>query len=471
MNTRPRANTKGQQRRESMGQDPIWRLVLRFSLPAIISMTVASSYNLVDAIFVGRLGPTALAAMSVTYPLVLSFVAIASGTAVGVTSFIARSLGAGDHENADRTASVAITLSFLLSALVAAVCLPILDGIMRTLGANDAVLPLARSYMSILIVFNIFSYLSMMLANVICADGNPVFSSSVSISTALINIALDPVFIFGFGPVPSMGIQGAAIATVIAQAAGTALYALYMLSGRTAYKFRLSYFFPQLKIITGIYRVGTASIVRSGAQFVVMGVINNTAASFGVIPLAVMGVLVRAGRFIQMPVLGLGQGILPVIGYNFGAQKKTRVAEVMFKMALSGSAWTFLCWLAIMPFPSQVMSAFSGNKEFLSEGAQAVRLYSLAYFTLGLRMVPGFFFQGIGKGLPAIVLTAAQNIVFLLIPILVLPLALGLTGLWMAFPVSDVLALLFGQVWMNIELRRQGINFFWWKTRALADNV
>src|SRR3989304_1542456 len=133
-----KANTQGEQRREATGQDPIWRSLLRFSVPAIVSMTVASSYQLVDAIFVGRLGPTALAAMSVTYPLSLSFVAIATGTGIGATSVISRSLGAGDHETADRTASVAITLCFLLSGFVAALCLPNLDAILRTLGASDS---------------------------------------------------------------------------------------------------------------------------------------------------------------------------------------------------------------------------------------------------------------------------------------------------------------------------------------------
>jgi Na+-driven multidrug efflux pump len=213
--------------------------------------------------------------------------------------------------------------------------------------------------------------------------------------------------------------------------------------------------------------VGVASIVRSGSQFVVMGVINTTAASFGIIPLAIIGVLVRSGRFIQMPVLGLWQGILPVLGYNFGEQKKNRVAEVIFKSVLSGSAWTLICWFAIMLFPTQVMSVFSGETEFLNEGAQAIRIYSLAYFSLGLRAAPGFFFQGIGQGLPATVLTAMQNIGFLLPLAIILPRFFGLTGLWLAFPIADALALLFGQLWMNIELRRQGISFLWWKTRAI----
>jgi len=441
-----------------MAQDPVWSLLLRFSLPAIISMTVASSYNIVDAVFIGRLGPTALAALAAAFPLVLSLVAIASGTAVGVTSIIARSLGAGDHPTADRTAGTAITLCFLLSGMIAAVCLPFLDSILGTLGAHGAVLPLARSYMSVLIMFAIFSNLSMILAHLIRADGNPVFSSSVSISAALLNIILDPIFIFGIGPVPPMGIRGAAIATVIAQAAGAVVFLSYIVSGRTSFHFKAAYFFPKLKIIAGIYRVGTASIARSGAQFVVMGVINNTAAAFGVIPLAIVGVLMRIGRFFQMPVLGLGQGILPVIGYNFGAWQKNRVAEIVLKTSIAGTVWSSVCWLAVMLFPVQIMAAFGGSEEFLIEGARAIRFYALVFFTMTLRMVPGLFFQGIGKGMPALILTVAQNVIFLLIPILILPRYFGLSGLWLAFPVSDVLALLFGQLWMNRELRRQGMN-------------
>jgi len=463
-----KTNHPEQQRRDAMGQDPIWRLLLRYSAPAIIHMTVASSYNLVDAVFVGRLGPIALAAISVTYPVALSFVAIATGTGIGATSLISRSLGAGDHEKADRTACVAISLCFLLSGLIAALCLPNLDALLRQLGANDSVLPLARSYVSILIIFTIFSYLGHILSNIIRTDGKPVFASSVAISSALMNIVLDPVFIFGIGPVPAMGVEGAAVATVISQAIGAAVFVLYIAAGRTAYRFRLSYFLPQMKIISGIYRVGTASIVRSGAQFVVMGVINCTAASYGVVPLAIMGVLVRAGRFIQMPILGLGQGMLPLVGYNYGARKRDRVAELVLKTVAAGSIWAFLCWLAIMLFPTQVMSAFSGQKEFLNEGAQAIRLYSLAYFAMGVRMAPGFFFQGIGKGMPATVLTAVQNIAFLLPLILVLPRHFELIGVWITFPIAEVLALLFGQLWMNVELRSQGINMRWRKRESKA---
>jgi putative MATE family efflux protein len=454
------AGDRIQSRRHAMGRDPVWRLVSRFSGPAIISMTVASTYNVVDAIFVGRLGTTALAAMTATSPVVMALVAIASGTAIGATSLIARSMGAGDDEAADRTAAVAITLGFLINAIVAAICLPLLDRILGALGADQAVLPLARSYISVLITLYLFQYLSMVLASVIRADGSPMFASLVSICAGLLNVILDPLFIFGLGPVPSMGIRGAAIATVISQAAGTAVFAGRIILGKTGYTFRPSFFLPRWRIVSGIYRVGGAALVRAGAQFVAMGVVIRTAASFGVVPLAVLGILVRAVRFIQMPILGLGQGIMPVISYNFGADKKARVGEVVRKVALSGSVWSAVCWVVIMLFPTQVMAIFSGEKAFLAEGGEAIRLFAMISLTLGLQMVPGFFFQGIGKGGPAIVLVATQNLVFLLLPVLVLPRLFGLTGLWLSFAAADALSLALGLGWMRRGLRRNGIDFF-----------
>jgi putative MATE family efflux protein len=439
-----------------MGVEPVWPLLFRFSGPAIVSMTVASSYNLVDTIFVGRLGPTPLAAMSVTYPLILSFVAIASGTGVGATSLISRSLGTGEHRKADQAAGVAITLCFLLSGAIALTCLPNLDYLLRLFGAGDAVLPLATEYMSVIVGFTIFSYLSVILSSIIRADGNPLFSSVVMISSSLLNVALDPIFIFGLGPVRAMGISGAAWATVIAQAAGSIVYTAYIVSGRTDYRFQPRHFLPSPGVVSAIYRIGFASIARSGSQFIVMGVVNRTAASFGVIPLAVVGILVRTGRFVQMPTIGLGQGMLPLIGYNYGARKMARVVELIYKTGMASVAWTSLCWLVVMLFPAQVISVFSRDPEFLREGAQAIRVYAALYFALGVQMVPGFFFQGIGKGFPATILSTARHVLFLLPGLILLPPLFGLTGLWVAFPIADAMALLLALLWLSMELRRQG---------------
>ena len=456
-------SSKGQQRREAMGRDPVWSLLRRFSGPAIISMTVASTYNLVDAIFVGRLGPEALAAMGVTFPLIMSFTAIASGTGIGITSLITRSLGADDRERADRTAATGISLCFILWGIIALATLPYLDNILRLLGAEGDVLPLAREYMSILITFMIFQYLAHIMSSIIRSDGFPVFSSSVAIASSLINIGLDPLLIFGIGPFPEMGIAGAATATVIAQGCGATVFLGFVIAGRTAYRFRPGLFFPDLSIIGGIYRVGIASIVRSVAQFIVMGVVNRTAASFGVLPLAAMGVLLRTIRFVQMPVLGLGQGMLPLLGYNYGAKKYDRIAEILTKTAAAGLIWTGVCWLIIMIIPTQVISAFNADPDFLEVGGPAIRIYAALLISMGIYLLPSFFFQGIGRGLPATLITGSRHLFFTLPAILILPHFLDVYGVWVTFPIADAGTLIFGMTWMFIEFRKTGIEIRWWR--------
>jgi putative MATE family efflux protein len=450
-------NQEKRSRSEAMGKDPVWRLLFHFSGPALVSMTVASTYNLVDAIFVGRLGAGALAAMTVTYPLLLSFIAIASGTSVGVVSLISRRLGAGEKKSADIAACVSITLCFILSAVIALLCLPNIEGILVVLGAGDVVLPLAVKYTSILIKFIIFTYLFMILGSIIRADGNPVFTSSVSVLSSILNIILDPVFIFGLGPVPAMGISGAATATVIAQAAGTIVYLFYILSKRIGYNFNIIYFLPYPAVIADIYRIGVASIVRSGVQFLVMGIVNRKAAFFGVAPLAVVGVLIRMGRFAVMPSIGLGQGLLPLIGYNYGARNKDRVAELVLKASISGIIWSVLCWVIIMLFPGFLMGLFNSDPGFLKTGIPAARIYFICIFIVGIQMVPGFFFQGIGRGIPATVLSSARHIFFLLPMILFLPGIYDVKGLWMSFPIADILTFILGILWLGKEFRRQGI--------------
>ncbi|MBN2417933.1 MAG: MATE family efflux transporter, partial [Deltaproteobacteria bacterium] len=433
-----------------MGTDPVWRLLFRFSGPAIISMTVASTYNVADAIFVGRLGSDALAAMSVTFPLLLSFIALAAGTGVGATSLISRSLGAGEKKNADIAACIAITLCLILSALIWFLCLPNIKPILAVLGAKGAVLSLAEDYVSVLIKCIVFSCMTMVLGNIIRAEGNPVFASSVMVASSITNIILDPLFIFGLGPVPAMGIKGAAIATVIAQALCSVVYFGYLFSGRAGYEFRPAYFFPYPKVVFEIYRIGAASIVRSGVQFIVMGFVNRTAASHGVITLALIGVLIRLGRFVQMPAIGIGQGLLPLIGYNFGAGKMKRVTELLWKASLSGVIWTGLCWVIILLFPGFILTMFNSDPAFLAEGVHAMRLYFIFIFILGVQMVPGFFFQGIGKGFPAIILSGARHLLFLLPMIILLTPLIGVTGLWVSFPIADMMTFLVGVIWVGV---------------------
>ncbi len=446
-------------RAEAMGTDSIWRLLIRFGTPAIVSMLVASSYNVVDAIFVGRLGIDALAAITVSFPLMMIFMAIGIGTGTGAASAISRRLGAGEHEGASRVAGVTITTTLLLGALFTAIILPNLEGLFRLFKASDAVLPLAMDYMSILATWMVVAFFPMAIGTIIRAEGNPILPSVVMAASALLNIALDPLLIFGLGPFPEMGIAGAATATVIARTAGGLVIAGYFVTGRSAFRFRPSHFIPRLSILIEIYRIGAASIVRTAAMSMVIMVVNRTAAGFGDMPLAVLGVLFRGFSFVMMPAMGLGQAVLPLVGFNYGAGKLARAGEVVIKAAMASTVWGILAWVLVMAFPRQLVSIFSDDPAFVDLGASAVRIFALAFLFLGVHTPAGFFFQGIGKALPSLVLASSREILFLLPAALILPRIFGISGLWAAFPTADILSVATTITLTIYYFRKLGIPF------------
>ena len=442
-----------------MGNAPVWKLLMRFSGPAILSMVVAAGYTVVDAIFIGRLGPEALGALPVVFPPILMVMAVSVGTGVGAASFISRSLGAGNHANANRCAGTALTLAILIGAVVGIIYLSHLDGILHLFGASGAVLPPAKKYLSILATFAFLHSAVIVIGNLIRAEGSPIIASTAMIVAAITNIILDPILIFGFGPIPRLEVAGAALATVIGHGIAVLIFLYHFLAGRSAYKFGFRHFFPSKKIISEIYRVGFASIFRMGALAVVMALANTIAASFGVIPLAVLGVVFRLARLAFMPTMGLGQGMQPLVGFNFGANRNERVGEVVVKAGLLGLGWGLFCWLIFMLFPTQVMSAFNSDPRFIAEGVRTLRIFVLLFFAVQLQIIVSFFFQGIGKAIPSLILASARQVIFLIPGLLILPRIYGVVGLWIAFPVADVLSMLLTLIWIGIEFRNQGLPF------------
>jgi putative MATE family efflux protein len=442
-----------------MGHAPVWKLLIRFSGPSILSMIVAAGYTVVDAIFIGRLGPEALGALPVVFPPILIYMAISMGTGVGAASFISRSLGAGNHAGANRCAGAAITLAVLIGALAGIVCLSNLEGILQFFGAGGAVLPPAKKYMATLATFACLHSAVIVIGNLIRAEGSPIVASTALIVATVANIILDPILIFGWGPIPRLEVGGAALATVISHGIAVLIFLYYFLAGRSAYKFELRDFLPDKQIITEIYRVGCASIFRMGALAAVMTLANTVAASFGVIPLAVLGVVFRLARLAFMPTMGLGQGMQPLVGFNFGAKQNERVGEVVVKAGLLGLGWGLFCWLIFMIFPTQVISAFNSDPRFITEGVRTLRIFVLLFFAVQLQILVSFFFQGIGKAIPSLVLASARQVIFLIPGLLILPRLFGVVGLWIAFPVADVLSMLLTLVWIGIEFRNQGMPF------------
>ncbi|MDD5038209.1 MAG: MATE family efflux transporter [Dehalococcoidales bacterium] len=418
-----------------------------------------ASYILVDSIFVGRLGTEALAALAVANPLMAIYRAVTMGIGVGVASLISRRLGAGDEEGANRAAAGGITLFFMVGTVVTVICLLNLEALLRLFGAGGLVLPLAKDYMFIETCFMLLDFFIIILAELVRVEGNPVLSSASMIIAGLMNCVWDPILGFGLGPFPKMGMMGFALATSVGRGIGVLILMVYLLSGKSLYRFKPGYFLPNIKIAGEIYRVGVSMTARQASGSISAILATRTAAYFGHIPLAIVGILWRASSFAFTPCWGLGQGMLPIVGFNFGAHKKERVGEAVVKAGLSGLLWGVLWWLVVMLFPAQIMSLFDTDPAFLTTAIPAFRIYALVLFTVGPQMILSYFFQGIGKGLASLVVSSSRQLIFLIPCLLIMPRMFGINGLWAAYSTADALSMVLTLIWVFVEFRRQEIPF------------
>ncbi len=447
------AEATGYERSEAMGRERISRLLLRFSVPAIIAAEAYAGYNLFDAIWCGRLGAEALAALSVASPLMAIYRAIGLGIGVGAASLIARNLGAGKKEETNRVAGCSISFFFIVSGLVTTICLMNLRTLLRLFGADDSVLPFAEGYMFVETCSIAVDFFLVVLVELVRAQGSPTVASGGTIIASVVDLIWSPILVFGIGPFPALGIAGAALGTTIGRAIGVSVLLVYLGLGKSIYRFKPSHFLPNLRTVTDIYRVGISSTVRSSVISISQLLATRAAASFGVIPLAVLGVLFKVNMIVFMFCIGLSQGMLPLVGYNFGAQKKGRVGELVVKAGLISIMWGALWWIVVTLFSTQVMSLFNTDPNFLAVGPPALHMFALGFSTMGLQLNLSAFFQGIGKAFPSLVVAASRDLIFLIPCLLIMPSTFGLTGLWAAYPVAYALSVVLSLTWTGVAFR------------------
>lgn len=440
-------------RAERMGNAPLGRLLLSFSGPAILAMASGALYNVVDAIFLGQIGPLPLAAVTVAFPAMVAIMAVAGGTGVGAASAIARALGAGDRDGARRTAGNTVLLVVIWGVLTPLIVLPLMDPILRSCGASEEVLPLARSYMVILAASSFVTYFAVCINHVIRAEGNALLPMSAMIAASAVNIALDPIFIFALG----MGVRGAAWATLAGRFVGMAIQAYFLFSRHSLLRPGLADLAPRLSAWLEIYRTGFASMVRSMASAVIFAVMNTIAATFGDLAVAAIGIVLRLTTFVMMPCFGLTQGYLPIVGYNFGAGNLDRVRRLTWMGAGWATALTTTAAALFVGFPGLFVRPFAPDPELYAIAVRALRLFCLGLAPAGASVLFSAFFQGIGRGLPALVLTAARQLLFFLPALMILPVILGLDGVFLSQPVSDLLAFAITVAWVVVQFRALGI--------------
>ncbi|HHW40447.1 MAG TPA: MATE family efflux transporter [Syntrophomonadaceae bacterium] len=442
---------------KQLGEVKVARLLLKFSIPAIIAMLVNALYNVVDRIFVGNsVGPLGIAGITIGFPIMLIMMAFGMLIGLGANSLVSIKLGEGRKDEAELILGNAMLLLIIVALLQSAAGLALLNPLLKIFGASGEVLPYARAYMQIILLGAIFQSLGFGMNNFIRGEGNPRVAMLTMLIGAALNAMLCPLFIFGLG----MGIRGSALATVISQGVSAAWVLRYFFSGQSTLKIRKKNLVLQKRVVGSILALGSAPFALQMAASLVNTVMNKSLGFYGGdLAISGMGIVMSVLNLAMMPVIGINQGVQPIIGYNYGAKKYDRVKEAL-KLAITGAtAIVCLGFVLVQVFPRQIVGLFnSSDPELLKLGVYFLRSFLIFLPLVGFQIVSSGYFQAVGKPKQSAFLTLSRQLILLVPAILILPLFFKLHGVVMAGPVADLGSSMLTGFWITREIRRLGSN-------------
>ena len=437
-----------------MGVMPVNRLLLTMSGPMMISMLIQALYNVVDSMFVSYISESALTAVSLAYPMQNLMIAVATGTGVGINALLSRNLGEKNFPMVNRTAGNAIFLG-LISYVVFALLGLFGSRIYFTVQVSDPeIIQMGQDYLSVILILSIGCFGQVLLSRLLQSTGKTFYSMVIQMVGAVLNIILDPIMIFGLLGFPAMGVAGAALATVISQVVGTLMGLYYNLRKNPEIQFSLNQLRPSAPIIARIYSVGVPSILLQTVSSLLIFGLNQILVAFSETATAVYGVYFKLQGFAFLPIIGMNNGMVPIIAYNYGAKKPERILQTI-KLAITYALIIMVVAVAVFQiFPTQLLGFFQASPEMLEIGVPALRILSLCFIIGGFTIVSSSVFQALGRGLLSMSISIFRQLV------LVLPLAyfFSLTGklemVWWAFPVAEVLAGLLALYYLRRAYRR-----------------
>lgn len=444
-------NSPRESRRENvMGTMPVGRLLFTMAWPAILSMTISSLYNIVDSIFVAKLSEDALTAISLVYPVQMLVIAFSVGTGVGTNSLIARRLGAKRFKDAEEAASTGFRLPFINWLPFLAFGLFGSAPFMSFYAKGSAyIYDAGLSYLRITTILCVFLMLEVMIEKILQGQGDMVAPMICSLSGALCNIILDPILIFGLLGFPALGVTGAAIATVIGQILSLAI-GLYMLFWRkNQVRVVLSGFHWQARVVEEIYAVGFPSIVMQSIGTVMNLSLNAIIMSISKTGVAVFGAYFKLQSFIFMPCFGLNQGALPIFGYNYGARNRERLMQAFRTTLFAAFAIMILGTLLFQLFPDKLLTLFDASDEMLSVGVPALRIISLCFIPAAFGIICSTMFQSTGHGFWSLYASLIRQLLGIVPLAFILSKQFGLNGVWMSFPLAEILGTLFALIFIR----------------------
>lgn len=436
---------------ELLGSTSIPKALLAMGIPTMIGMLVNAFYNLVDAYFVGGLGESQMGAISVVYPLGQVVVGLGLLFGNGAASYISRLLGRGDKENADKVASTALYSSVSVGAVIILISMVFLHPILKLLGATDSILPYAATYAGIYIVSCIFNVFNVTMNNIVTSEGAAKTTMCALLTGAVLNIALDPLFIYVF----DLGVAGAAIATAISQVVSTCVYLTYIFRKKSVFHFRVKDCTYTKETMSEIFKIGIPTLVFQILTSVSISLINNAAGDYGDSAIAGMGVVTRLISMGSLSVFGFIKGFQPIAGYSYGAKKFDRLREAIKTSILWSTVFCVIFGVILALFPTAIVSQFTkGDAEMIRIGAASLRANGISIMLFGFYTVYSSLFLALGKGREGFILGACRQGICFIPVILLLPMVWGLNGIMYAQSIADVLSAII-TVFMAIPLHKK----------------
>lgn len=436
---------------ELLGSAPVSKALFALGLPTMIGMMVNALYNLADAYFVGGLGTAQMGAITVAYPLGQIVVGLGLLFGNGAASYLSRLLGSGEKEAADKTASTAIYSSIFVGTAVIICILIFLEPILRQIGASDSVMPFAVTYTSIYIASSIFNVFNVTMNNIVSSEGAAKTTMCVLLAGAVINVILDPVFIY----VLDLGVAGAATATAISQFVSTLIYLLYIFRKKSIFSFSIRKYCLSKDVMSEILKIGIPTLVFQLLTSLSMTMINDGTRIYGDSALAAMGAVTKIMSVGSLMVFGFLKGLQPIAGYSYGAKKYDRLKEAVKTSILWATIFCLIFGLAAALFSTAIISQFTKNDpEMIRIGQAALRASGLSFVLFGFYTVYSFLFLAMGKAKEGCFLGACRQGICFVPVILILPKVLGLNGILYAQPAADVITAAI-TIFMALRLQRE----------------
>lgn len=431
-----------QLRENKMGTAPILKLIASMSLPAMFSMLVQALYNVVDSYFVAQINENALTAVSLAFPIQNLLIAVGVGTGVGVNSLVARRLGEGRHKDASSAATHSLVLGVCNWVIFLIFGLFFVQPFFQSFTSTAEVVSMGTDYLSVVCIFSFGMMIEVNVEKTLQATGNMIFPMLFQLTGAVTNIILDPIFIFGYFGVPAMGVRGAAVATVLGQifAMVFSLIVLVIKDHEVHVTFRG--FRLHGRTVRDIYAVGFPAIVMQAIGSVMIMGLNAILIAFSETAVALLGIYYKLQSFVFMPVFGLTQGVMPIMGYNFGAHKKHRLLSTLKIGCIIALvimfAGTILFWVA----PEALLTIFNASSDMLGIGIPALKTISLCFVPAALGIMFSTIFQAVGKGMYSLIISLLRQLILILPLAYLLAQSGTLAAVWYAFPAAEAVSFL-----------------------------